>query len=343
MDAISHPRFSPSLDYVSYFSQNTVLGNFQLSKEIVIAITETSAIHNLTDSNWIIKYQMDCLEELTAIHPLLADYWFVEHVAPFGLAPKPVVLSDPVPLRARKTLKTDFHIRSSLYRACAHLGSSVRYAIMERERENLHDYMLSQPGEKLPFVKAIQLGLDLINLVKRLHDNAQIVHGDIHSGNVCFSSKNPSKLVLIDFARAKFLDDTVSQERIREPNVWNDALLSPWEIMGFEPARRDDVMRVLLLVATLMNGFSFYNYLSSFNSDVGTSLDIKVHRNLFLADPAINPLEELGISRSDRSEIVEHLESVLEAARSVRFRADRPNYELIEENFKNAIKIITKI
>ena len=342
-DEIAHREFSPSLDILWYLSQDTVLGKFGLSKETVITNTESSTIHNITQAKWIIKYQMDCLEEFPALHPLLIDYWFLEHVAPHGLAPRPIAISDQVALPAQRTLKTAFSIGGSVYRACVRMRSSVRYAIMEREGMNLHNFMVSQPGGKVPFAQAVKLGIDLIVVLKKLHEVAMVVHGDIHSGNVVFSADDPTKLVLIDFARANFLDDTLSDERVRASNIWNDALLSPWEIDGFAQGRRDDVFRALLLVAILMNGYSFYQHLSSLTYDLKSSLDIKLHRNIFLCNPGSDPLEALELEKSNIGKISRHLEDALLTVRSVPTRSDQPDHDRITAELRSVLEITSKV
>ena len=91
-------------------------------------------------------------------------------------------------------------------------------------------------------------------MLQRLHENGAI-HGNIHSGNVCYSRGSDGELLFINFEYATTVtveDDAErdEDELVGQPNMNQ----SPWELRKLKSGRRDDVYRALFIVAELMLG-----------------------------------------------------------------------------------------
>ena len=328
--------FSPSLNDLE--NQLTPLGNIALNKRTIQCATETSTIHffKINEDLNVIKFQTDCLEEFTTIHPLMIDYWFLEYLEPFNIAPKPKFLSPPSVLQGPvRTTKTAFQMERDVFLGCLFYGATVRYAIMTKQGNDLHTYMIKQPGGRVPIGDALRLGVQLLHLLEKLHEEAGVIHGDIHTGNVVIDNSNT--LQLIDFARSKFVSSTLNDERVREPMEWVDALLSVWETDGYPPGRRDDVFRALLAIIITINGHSFYEYLSS---DLTRAHTIKSEENMYFSAPQFNPLAELRLPETERKSVEGHLGKSLEISRNVPLRSQTPQYQLIRDQLQAALDII---
>jgi hypothetical protein len=182
----------------------------------------------------------------------------------------------------------------------------------------------------------LTIGIKLLNILEKLHNQGGVVHGDIHTGNVCLSESDDEKLVLIDFARARFVSETQTDERIRASQSWNDAFLSPWEIDGFISSRRDDVFRALLVTAVLINGHEYYEYLSGQNDEISTSMTIKQTENLFIYPGTIESSNDSYVN--ERSDMVQNLQKALEHSRSLHSTSDKPPYGLIIQALSDALK-----
>jgi hypothetical protein len=223
--------------------QSTPFGRLPLDR--VVARTETSTIHAVVGENVVIKYQADCLEDVTLIHPLLIDFWFLQYLEPFRLSPKPFFVSPPTRLPPVKTHKSNVRISNAGYEMCVRMKSIVRYGIMSKVGKNLHAVMYDYTDQRIPFLDVLVVGRSLIRVLMKLHDEAGVVHGDIHTGNFCMT-ENRKNLIVIDFARSRFVQETLVDKQVREPGEWNDPWLSVWEIEGKSIGRRDDVSKALI-------------------------------------------------------------------------------------------------
>lgn len=208
---------------------------------------------------------------------------------------------------------------------------------MERVGPNLYTMLTrSAPLQRFSLRQSIESGIQIIRLLKTLHLQARVIHADIHYGNICVSADG-SRLVLIDYGRSFHIDDYPQDERIRPDRSWNHPLFSPWEIAGFRPGPRDDVYKAMLLVAFLMNGNAYYNFLKSIEGDVERSLAIKETENIFIAFPGYNPLDFLGPRRATKRRIATVLLDVVNSVRSLNSVAELPAYDSIIVKFESIL------
>jgi serine/threonine protein kinase len=230
----------------------------------------------------ITKYQVDCFDtDKEGIHPLLKDYWFLRRIAELQVSPRPFYLSYSSPLPFRQTLKSGFRMSIKERTECFRSGGKVRFMVMEKVGESLHAMSRRYANGKVPLVNVLSLGTKMMKIIRKLHDEGQVVHGDIHAGNICFS-RTGNSLRLIDFGRANLVtsaeDGVPSLER--EPFSWHDPLFSHWNIEGYRETRRDDVFKVFLVMAMLLNGKTYLPHLKDRLNDQ-QSYEFKRNGNIF--------------------------------------------------------------
>ena len=172
-------------------------------------------------------------------------------------------------------------------------------------------YMMSQryPQRIVPVDTVLRLGKRLIEMLRQLHDEAGVIHGDIHAGNVCFD-RNEQELKLIDFGRANLIEEG-GEEFVREPFTWTDPLLTHWNIAGYRETRRDDVMKALMLMATLTNGSKYVELLSKLTAQ--ESYQFKAEQQLF---------------KVSDEKLRQSLDEILAIVRATQLD-ERPDYETI--------------
>ena len=223
----------------------------------------------------VIKYQGDCDHEEGKVHRLMLDFWFAQAASVIGLSPKPLFISPAVSMadycmeashcrghrdsgiemRGAGVLdKLQFNIfnRDSKAATECRKGGMVRYMAMERVGDCLNMYGTSG----LDLGDSVRVGIRVIELLERLHNEAGVIHGDIHSGNVCRRSAttaDPFDFVFIDFGMASAVghEGEGDSERSAFPPHYS---LTPWQLVGYGFNRRDDVFKAVYMVAVLMFG-----------------------------------------------------------------------------------------
>jgi serine/threonine protein kinase len=234
----------------------------------------------------------------------------------------------------------------------------IRYLITEKVGESLYHFLLMQspPKRVVPFSQVIDLGLGATLLLKRLHAK-NIVHGDIHPGNVAFKfplREKPygdNRLVLIDFGRARIGPQQGGEEPVVLDTVKNcHEYFSQWEIFNMAPSYRDDMYRLMSLMAMLAHGRSYAVHLGKaclldtdergepIIAEEENFLDNKLRSNLFDVEMNIpyNPtrtysLKTLlqGTQYSDVSgQISQIFHQIMSHIRSLR-EAEKPDYNLV--------------
>jgi len=172
----------------------------------------------------------------------------------------------------------------------------------------------------------VQLGISSMGAIRKLHEGGGVVHGDIHAGNICLHPTRQHEVVLIDFGKAFFVDEGIANDSIREPFSWVHALFSPWDILGKRPGKRDDVFKVLLTMALVLNGPEFTEYLISIESNSTLSYEWKSQRNFFIS-PEFDFRTE--IPETQGVEIENVFDEILRNVRDIPTPSHRPAYEWI--------------
>lgn len=167
------------------------------------------------------------------------------------------------------------------YAVCVEKNSRVRYVVMDRVGISVFDYQRRYIGGRVPFSVAIHIGIEMMNALQLIHDQGGIQHNDCHYGN--FVLDQHLRVKLIDFGRASYVENIPEGDEIN-PNAYgfNNPLLTPWEMEGLRPTRRDDVYRAIFAVAGMMNGSEFYSLFRRFNHLGAETFEVKSRRNFML-------------------------------------------------------------
>jgi serine/threonine protein kinase len=185
---------------------------------------------------------------------------------------------------------------------------------------------------------AARIGIELIRKLRRLHLSGNIVHGDLHAGNVV-AARDGRGIKLIDFGHAREAQPAAriynqsAHMKARHCRVW----YSPWEYRYEEYySYRVDVFRAVELVALLSHGPRFHQELWNICKDerFDDFVYIKERSNLFdiYSKGLIFP-----IAPSDRQEKLMRLtRSLSTAIRAPSSPTEIPAYETL-------IDILSKI
>jgi len=240
----------------------------------------------------LVKYQANCDEirnGTKAIHPLIFDYRFMRESFNLGLSPEPIFLSPPALLGVVVTLddnrKYSFDLTEDEIMECLMNGGTVRYMIMQSvSGQSVYQYRQLFDNWILPMPLAAKLTQKILNALAILHEQAKIIHGDIHSGNIMLEQDGDSdiRVFLIDFGRARRDDKSMTNDRIVPVGHWFHQLCSPWQIDGRSLARRDDIYRTIHLFAALINPMQFTVREDMFLKHHGPELSVAIKRNTFM-------------------------------------------------------------
>lgn len=330
----------PEVRYPLTASERTAIGPLVLETEVFCS-TATSCLLTVEGRpDLLMKYQTDSPLDGILIHPLLTDFWFLQAVEHLGISPRPFAVSSPVHLPERAALKTMFQMKPVERRTHSVLGAMVRYSIMERGGLSLHAYMQTRPDKHVGFKESIQIGIKLLNLVRRLHDDGGIVHGDLHTGNFVFRSADAEDFWIIDYGAAYYIADFPENTRVRPDRSWIHGMFTPWEIEGFKPGRRDDVFKVILAVAWIMNGQHLMDHFISIEDDEDESYAIKASGDLFRALPGYDPLSEISLPPRLRQKVLGKLSNVLHIVRNIQSVSERPDYEGIISELESVTSLV---
>lgn len=139
-----------------------------------------------------------------------------------------------------------------------------------------------------------------LEIIEQIHMSG-LIHGDIHKRNWLIQDKEkPAEtLRIIDFGRvqlfmkphpsdpAKFILIPDNTQLILQTNGWNASLLSPWEIKGHRPTRRDDIFRIAEMLIFMFGDPNFHSAVSvakdkyqktNLPQYLQTVIDLKFHR-----------------------------------------------------------------
>ena len=200
--------------------------------------------------------------------------------------------------------------------------------------QSLHNFRKNRyatANGAMRFRDAILVGREIISLLRRLHEEVGIVHGDIHTPNIMIELNVPSKtfrLHLIDFGNSFTLSNTTLPETpIYSAGLWFHELFSQWQIDGFAWGRRDDVIKAIQTIAHLMNSFEYFQLENGIARQGYQALQRwKMEGNWFILDDESDPVEALAVSNDNKRQIYEMLKYILRLARGMQIN-ERPPYE----------------
>ena len=205
----------------------------------------------------LIKYEVSYPHG--SIHPLLRDYWLGLEASALNLSARPMFISPAAAMIKSRGPKVAFSAPRPKFNLDDHSGDEgephvglVRYMVIERLPgclSILHKMTPTSSGGDTTVSFAMAMGTDyLVPLIAELHGTAGIIHGDIHTGNICVG--RDSKMKLIDFGLGKYVEEEAD-------TMWvlpDHPALTPWQLEGATFARRDDVYKAVYIIASLMFG-----------------------------------------------------------------------------------------
>lgn len=333
--------------------QQTPLGNFTLGS--VLYRGQLSIIFNIVERpDLLIKYQSDCDDvfgsfrfKIPTIHPLLRDVWYGVDADRWGIAVGGIFVSPPSFLCPEKTGICDFTVSDSSFEQCKKdLKSTLRYAVLRKSHGTaLMNIKRSFVNGVVPLKTAFAIGIHLISLLQKLHEDANIIHGDLHLENIMIEDKfgnrtsGESVLKLIDFGKshAKFSKPSLP---VLPPRALNHTSCTIWQIDGFEMAARDDVMKAIQGIAVLMNPWKYRSYESvRLANGYEDYKSFKMAEDFFTM-PEFDPIENASISDVAKSGIRQELATILALVRDAPDINSIPHYGAIISSFQHCISFL---
>jgi hypothetical protein len=310
---------------------------------------EESAIYMTQDNTrLLIKYQTDCDELATrSLHPLLRDFWYGRSAARAGVSPEPMFLSPPTLMRRDLFKVRGMKSTATEKDRCIERRGSVRFMVMERRSHAMNLYRFGQRfiGNALPFSIAMQAGITLIEKLRDLHQVARVVHGDIHAGNIMVevSGERVDRMWIIDYGRARANIPARSKTPVNSRGHWTHAVLSHWQILGYEWSARDDVFNALRTIAWVMHDESYNTFERRLSFPRGTDRLIEWRQSGFIftipseEEDLIDRLPLISISQ--KTAIRDSLQRILDSVRSLTDVDDIPDYDLIIAELINCFRL----
>lgn len=249
-----------------------------------------------------IKYHANCGNlRSDSTDPILNEANFLRHLAGTRVANQLVYFSSGV--RIGRTLLNRPEGKLSYIQPCDPRVDAldlpvVKYIITERVTFTLRDRLAVLPDQRTTFAEAMMYGKSLLRVVGRLHA-ANVVHGNIHPGNVGLisSEEKHARIVLIDFAQANtpqtdevfsgaFSIDSLPTLLAADDLKCGLGFNSPWTSLHSRPNARDDAYQALQVIASMVFGYR-HALSQSQVCNRGTPnsykdyMRIKLHENLF--------------------------------------------------------------
>ena len=255
--ALDHANDEYTPQLTTDFEDVENLGRITIGEQV--GKSRYSAIFAIVEHpNLVIKYQANCDNMLTKPHTLLLDFWLGSQAAASGVTARPFVISPAAAIpHGGDSAKTSFRASGTLdWVNCRSRRGVVRYMVMERVGPCLDSLMTHRDLDRgyVSPPEAIRIGIQIISMIADIH-NTEVVHGDVHLGNICRDLSDPTKLRFIDFGLGVFTDYE-SDFDVMGRLEWVQPALTPWQLEGKGFARRDDVYKVLVAMSQLMMGES---------------------------------------------------------------------------------------
>jgi hypothetical protein len=345
--------FTPDLGTSN--SEESPIGDLTF-QQIVYRGRYTIIFSVLENPKIFIKYQANCDEigrandtNTPLVHPLLTDHWFSTDAGKHGLSVRTLFVSPPALMCRRQRGKCYFDGEHDIYDACFKSWGTLRYMIMEKSPGlDLFDIRAGFAQGVVPFHTAMSIGAVLIENLRRLHEDAKVVHGDIHCGNIMLepdlSHQNIKVLKFIDFARSfqAYEPGAWPANVVHEREYYDHFYYTHWQAEGYAWSFRDDVMKAIQVIATIMNTYEYTEFEESIMKEgFESQQEYKRTAYLFEIPNHFSPIESLPVSDETKIRIRTLLVHVLELVRSLDDINDPPPYAEIVYAFSESERLAT--
>lgn len=324
----------------------------------ILRYLSTSVMSFVNHPELVVVYRQYCPSSGGQIDNSVRDFWFLNHVQPLDVGPKVYLISRPM---SGSTILEDLGVSRPPQNAKLVLNkcpnraySHVRYLVMDKVvGSTLHALTLKSPGGKVPVHVAAQLGVALVRVLRKLHDQ-NVVHGDIHSHNVIVDGL---VVKLIDFELAKIYDrDLVNAES--KPSCGQSSrsfantldisqVNTFWESQHCSKSFRDDMYRALVTVSAMMHGPLYDRYFKDLSTPDYNARRTAERRSMWVRHRSNGEIFNIAHRMDDSIETAEFLIKSLNLAEnsgpSVKEKFDRlsahvvslgihdlPDYTLVE-------------
>lgn len=274
----------------------------------------------------IIKYQTNCYDLNNPVAEILRDYWFQDFLKDDNIGPRVYFLSAPAHILPYKTPKNQFS-EADLEECPAHPRAHVRYMVMEKIPATVFDLVTNRGiSARERFTLVMILLETLIPRLSAMH-NKDIVHGDLHEGNI--AQLSDGSFGMIDFGLAFFEAEMHGKpDAVRPPKSLVVCHMSHFNIEGFRLAYRDDVYIAFLSAAFLMSGIALKEYCERAAEDADYIHTFQRNFNLFARRKFLRrALPEL--SAKQHTAIADHLLMALNVVRRLTDIREKPDYDSI--------------
>ena len=222
--------------------------------------------------NLLVKYQANCDSlKKNDYHPLVKEFHYGKHAHSLGISPNPLFVS-PATAIIDSHITDLFKMNRDELVFCSRRGGSMRFLVLERNpvHRDLYSFQGLFPERIVPIHIAMQIGINIVDSLQRLHRDAKIVHGDIHLGNVLIDSETLD-VQIIDFGLSRYNSRKFLESPVNRFGYWYHSALTHWQIAGFEWSMRDDIFNAMRTIALLMNSEQYSTYEKQLTRDYGLS------------------------------------------------------------------------
>jgi hypothetical protein len=359
------------LPLVSYWFEKKEVVPFDVFHKVFVDIKYPpiykqgkTAVYNIDGyDNYVIKYYTFCYDSVDTFDPVVIEATLMKLLEPLSICPKILHISAPTTVFKSHIQENDLgkveQTTCDEDNGQGGYNGPIRYMIMEKVGRSVNQIMKESPGGRLPFRRAIEYGIQMIELLEKLHSH-NIIHGDAHIGNFATIRNDENRLILIDFGRARYagpreIAKAYNRKDFCTGSDWIHPFTGKWEMRECKPAFRDDVYRAVQMTAMAMHGSRHFEYLYSLSQwNLREYKRIKNSGDFFNLPemrfkvkggpeevlPELSLRDRVGrIHQSKFDQIIDHLNRV--SAEAVRENMidpyEKPNYRQIIKEFKGIL------
>jgi len=210
-------------------------------------------------------------------------------------------------------------------------------------KDNLYYYMvidlfgdslqeLLDKSNKLTFKVVLQIGINILNILMKIHDNG-FIHRDIKPENFLLTLSKPTKVVLIDFGISKpyLINNQHINFKCKHKFIGTLNFASINTHNFYEQSRRDDLESVAYMLI-----YFFFGELDWINCEKNSDLNSIKFEEFGSENNFVRTKKELIASNSNIPKVL------VDFYKNVRFLEfeERPNYEKYIHNFREELNIL---